>query len=242
MTKQRIMLIAGGSDLAGSEIDGTEDSAYNREHAFGNVLAEKMGYTPINIAVTGATNPTIARSVLEWFDANYNADTMDVFVTVGWTESSRMEVPVNHRCDYRHSNPAIDWFPETMESYLRINFGWPGNDDEKKFIAYYHEFMAKNTTYLEILSINCVLQLQYFFKMHQVPYVMCNTLHMVTSGKHLDFYIKQVDQTRYYEFSNNEGFYWKYKNAGYTNPKAKYWHHDETPHLLHADALYQFLN
>lgn len=236
------MLISGGSDLAGSEIDGTEDSAYNRDHAFGNLLAHQMGYKPVNIAINGATNPTIARSVIEWFDQNYDPFLMDVFVVVGWSESARMEVPVDHRCDYTNSDRATDWYSITSEDYLRINMGWKGNDDERAFIAYYHEFIARNTTYLEVVSANSVLQLQYFFNMHAVPYVMCNTLHMFTPGKHIDFYIKQIDTSRYYQYDNNDGFYWKYKNAGYTNPKAKYWHHGEVPHKLFSEELYQFIS
>ena len=35
--KEKIMLIAGGSDLAGSEIDGSDDSYYNRDNSFGNL-------------------------------------------------------------------------------------------------------------------------------------------------------------------------------------------------------------
>ena len=39
---EKIMLIAGCSHAAGSEIDGTEDSVYNRQHSFGALLAVKM--------------------------------------------------------------------------------------------------------------------------------------------------------------------------------------------------------
>lgn len=38
--KEKIMLVTGCSHAGGSEIDGTEDSAYNREHSFGNVLGK----------------------------------------------------------------------------------------------------------------------------------------------------------------------------------------------------------
>ena len=64
MTKEKIALIAGCSHSAGSEIDGNQDSSYNRDNAFGSVLAKKLGYRPLNISVTGATNSGIARSIL----------------------------------------------------------------------------------------------------------------------------------------------------------------------------------
>ena len=62
------MLIAGCSHAAGSEIDGSEDSQFNRANSFGNVLAEQLGYKPINIAINGSTNSGIARSVIEWYN------------------------------------------------------------------------------------------------------------------------------------------------------------------------------
>jgi hypothetical protein len=40
---------------------------------------------------------------------------------------------------------------------------------------------------------------------------------------------------------NESAFYTKYKNLGYKNDKAKYWHHDEVPHQLYAAELIQFL-
>ena len=237
------MLIAGGSDPAGSEIDGSEDSAYNREHAFGNLLAGKLGYEPINIALNGATNGSIARSVLEWFYENYDPATMKVFVLVGWSESARMEVPVDWKSWYHDSNPAVDWFSKSSEDYLRINMGWKGSiERELEIIKYHQEFMARSGQYLEIQSANLVLQLEYFFKMHKVEYVMCNTLYMFTKDNHIKFYLDKIDSTRYINFDNNdECFYWKYKNAGYTNPKAKYWHHGEEPHVLYSEKLFEFI-
>ena len=40
---------------------------------------------------------------------------------------------------------------------------------------------------------------------------------------------------------NDQSFYTKYKNLGYTNPNAKYWHHDQTPHAMYADELHNFI-
>jgi hypothetical protein len=160
---KKIMLIAGGSDLAGSEIDGTEDSTYNRQHSFGNLLAAKLGYDPVNIATNGPTNSGIARSVLEWFQQNYDASTMDVFVLVGWSESIRVEAPVDWPTPYEMWNGAADWFTTSSRDYLRVNMGWKGTDArELDIIARTQEFMAQNETYLEIYSANLVLQLQYF--------------------------------------------------------------------------------
>lgn len=236
------MLIAGCSHAAGSEIDGSEDSNYNRSKSFGNQLAVALGYEPINIAISGASNPTIARSVLEWFETN-NTDNAEIFVLVSWTESSRMEIPSNNNYDYITGNNSISWFSKTSDDYHRINQGWEGaNAEEKKFIKPYHSFIANNLEYLEILSANYVLQLQYFLQNKSIKYLMCNTMHMFGNCRHLDFYINLIDKTKYLNISSNdEAFYWKYRNLGHNNTKAKYWHHDEAPHKLFAIELYKFI-
>jgi hypothetical protein len=242
--KEKIMLIAGCSHTSGSEINGTEDSVYNRQKSYGNQLAYKMGYRPINIAEPGSTNPTIARSILQWFDENYDSFGMDVFVLVGWTEVTRMECPWNRPSHYEQAAPFNDYFAKTGKYFIRVNMGWAGSDPEEKIlIKEYHEFMAKNEKYLEIHSLNTVLQMQYFFDSKNIDYLMCNTLHMFEPKNiHTSFYLKQIDESKYYNMMDNEqSFYTKYKNLGYTNPKAKYWHHDETPHALYADELHTFI-
>lgn len=240
---KKIMLIAGCSHAAGSEIDGSEDSVYNRNNAFGSVLANKLGFEPVNIASNGATNPTIARSIIEWVNCNYDKDSMEVFVLVAWTESSRVEVPVNRECQYQFANPASPWKSLTENLFLRINQGYTGcNEEEKQFISQYHKFIANNLEYLEILSANLVLQIQYFLKANNIDYVMCNTLHNIKPSKHLKFYLEQIDSKKYLDFDDpDKSFFWYYRNAGYENPKAKYWHHDHIPHTLYAEKLYNFI-
>lgn len=240
---KKIMLVAGCSHAAGAEIDGTQDSIYNRQNSFGNVLSEMMEFVPINIASSASANPTIARLVLEWFSKNYDPLTMEVFVTVAWTESSRMELPSEQGTDYSCANTSADWLSFYDQRYLRINQGWPGGDGyEKRVTPYYQKFIATNLTYLEILSANLVLQLQYYFKSLGVNYLMCNTMHMFTKNNHTEFFLDLIDKNHYVDVDNNDqSFYWKYKNAGYENPKALYWHHSEEPHRLYAEKLYNFV-
>lgn len=241
---KKIMLIAGCSHASGSEIDGTQDSVYNRQHSFGNQLAIKMGYEAVNIASPSSTNHTILRSVIEWFSDQYDSTTMEVFVVVAWTESTRMEIPVEKICWYEQHTPHADWFAISSRHFNRLNQGYEGgNAEEKAMMPYYHKFMATHESYLEIQSANAVLQLQYFFNMHKVGYIMCNTMHMFNAKNlHVNFYLSQIDDTKYMNIRDTDtAFYWKYRNAGYTNPKAMYWHHDETPHSLYATELYNFI-
>lgn len=234
------ILITGCSHAAGSEIDGTADSPFNRSMSFGNKLAELLGREPINIASAGSTNPTIARNVLEWCDRNYQDD---LFVLVCWTESARFELPVIRPTWYELNNPAADWFSNSDRLYLRINQGWSGKGSwEETIIPKYQIFIAENLYFMEILSVNLVLQLQYFFQSKNIKYLMVNTMHMFGNNVHLTPYFKQIDRNRYFHFDNNDqSFYIKYKNAGYTNAKAQYWHHDQTPHELFSKELFNYI-
>ena len=238
------MLIAGCSHTAGSEINGTEDSSFNRQRSYGNVLAGKMGYRPINMAEPGSTNPTIARSVLQWFKENYNPEIMEVFVVIGWTEPTRLEIPYHRKTWYNKMFPHTDCPATSGNDYMRINIGWEGSDPEHKLIIpEYHRFIAKNEKYLEILSVNLVLQIQYFLKSKNIDYVMCNVAHMFDKDNtFLRFYLDLIDSNKYFNMEDNEkSFYTKYKNAGFTNPQAKYFHHGQVPHTLFAGELYNFI-
>ena len=239
--KERLLLIAGCSHAAGSEIDGTEDSVYNRQHSFGNLLAVNLNRKAINIASNAANNQCIARSIIEWFNDHYHSESMDLVVLVAWTESSRIDVPMERTTWHEKWNPASDYVSKTSRDYIRVNLGYKGSGkEEMDVIAGCHQFIANNLTYIEIISANLILQIQYFLKLKQVESIMCNTMHMFTSARQLDFYIDQIDQSCYLDLKDNEqSFYWKYKSAGYVNNKAKYWHHGEEPHSLYAEELYK---
>jgi len=238
------MLIAGGSDPAGSEMDGTEDSIFNRQNSFGNLLANKLGYKPINIAISGSANTGIARSVIEWFDTQYNQYTMDMFVLIGFADSIRMEAPWHRPTWHNKNNPNIDWFSETSVDYMRITPALKKYNDDEDLIEDYQRFMACAENYLQIYSANLVLQLQYFFRSKKVPYLLLNTLYMFDKNSpHLQWYLKQIDINRYINFDNNdESFYTRYANEGYKNELAKYFHHGIEPHKLYANYLFDYIN
>ena len=238
--KERVLLVVGCSNAAGAEIDGSGDSDYNRKNSFGNLLASKLDRRAINIASSGAANQTIARTTIEWINRYYNPDTMDLSVLVAWTESSRVELPLDRETWYEQWDIAGDYISESARDYIRVNFGYKGGyPDEERIIARCQEFMSDNLAYLEIQTANVVLQIQYFLKSLNIPYLMCNTMNMFTDHRQLKSYLCHIDETCYLNLTDNENcFYWKYRNAGYTNPKAKYWHHNEVPHRLYSEDLY----
>jgi hypothetical protein len=241
--KKKIMLIAGCSHTAGSEIDGMEDSQYNRDNSFGNRLAKRLGYEPINIAINGSNNTSIARSILDWTHENYDSKEIELYVLIAWTESTRMEIPSTRMFYYDRSNPYVSFFSQSNNLFLRVGFGSVGFDKwETEQLEHYQKFIANNCAYLEILTLNLILQMQYFLKSENIKYLMCNTMYPIPDTSQNRLYIEKIDKKRYFNFLDKDSsFYWKYKNAGYVNDKAKYWHHNEIPHGLYAEELYQFI-
>jgi hypothetical protein len=240
--KNKILLISGCSHAAGSEIDGTQDSKFNRSKSFGNLLGDKIGYTPVNIASLASNNQCIARTALEWIQENYNPDHMDLTVLLAWTESSRIDIPMNRVTHYEQWNIACDYKSKTADDYIRVNLGYKGSDKEEiDIVAICHQFIVTNPTYVELISANLILQMQYFLKLNQINYIMCNTMHMFGNERQIDFYANQIDQNSYFNLRDNDkSFYWYYKNKGFINNKAQYWHHGEEPHRLFAENLYNF--
>jgi len=238
----KILLIAGGSDPAGSEMDGNEDSLFNRQNSFGNLLANKIGYTPVNIAISGSANTGITRSVLEWFDTEYKPNSK-VFVLIGFADSIRMEAPWHRPTWHNKNNAYADWFSQTSVDYMRITPALQKYNDDEDLIEDYQRFMACAENFLQIYSANLVLQLQYFFNSKKIPYLLLNTLYMFDKNmKQLQWYLKQIDNKRYINFDNNdESFFTRYDKLGFKNNLAKYLHHGIEPHKLYAEYLYKHI-
>lgn len=237
------LLIVGCSHAAGFEITGGMDSDINRSKSFGNQLAELLNREPVNIAIGGASNSTIARNTLEYL--NEVDKKQDMMVLISWTESSRIEVPIVDKRRYQaydQGNMSSSKFLPSNNRHLMINPNHVGKDIWYRIhIPQYQRFIAKNLEYLEIQSANLVLMLQGFFQANGIEYLMCNTMHMFTNRKWIDPYAKNFDLTRYINFIDNDSsFYTKYTNLGFKNPNAIYWHHGEDAHRLYADELFDF--
>lgn len=238
-------MIAGGSDAAGHEIDGNQDSKYNRSKCFGARLTDKnrvfSGYKFENIAIGSSPNSFTFRNTLLWFKERYDPSKMDVFVLLAWADCARMEAPFTiWDTDYFGMNPAADWYSDINSKYLILNAGWePLHEEERKVREPYLNFMVHNDEYLEIQSMHYVLSMQWYLKNLNIPYLFVNTLHMFSpNNEFLDPYHDLVDETRYINYKDNDlSFYTKYKNLGYENPKATYFHHGEDAHLAYSHEL-----
>lgn len=239
------MLIAGCSHAAGFEINGEQDCDYNRQHSFGNILAGKMGLEPVNIAMGSISNPAIVRSVKEYI----NSEEKPKHVLVAFTELTRLDIPSPFDTYYAPMNPSVDWYNGYMDNFLQINSGWHGaNDEEKALIPYWHEYQAKQEKVMWLHAIQLQWGLQQFLQAHNISYTFCNTMDMYPNPNNKDW-VKfctrdwaYIDTDNYMDAQDKDkAFYWYYRNLGYQNTDAEYWHHDETPHALYADKLYNFI-
>jgi len=243
MKKEKILLIAGCSHASGSEIDGKEDSQYNRDHSFGSLVAKKLNRKSINISQVGATNTGISRQVMQWMHNVYDPETMNVNVLVCWTEPTRLEMPSEKERNYQSASSHTAWYEKGSDYFYKVIIGWNGGDEEeKRFTPDLHKFMVNHQPYLEVQTYNLILQIQFMLEAFKVPFMMLNTMPFflddINGVKNL---LPLVDDNKYYQLNNkDEAFYQKYQKLGHVNDKAKYWHHGEEPHKLFADELINF--
>tara|TARA_R110000751_G_scaffold189334_1_gene295393 strand:+ start:400 stop:1137 length:738 start_codon:yes stop_codon:yes gene_type:complete len=233
-----IALIAGCSHSAGFEIDGTEDSAYNRSKSFGSVLSSLLQLTPHNISLGAQSNSSIARSVIDYLES---ADDESVeFVVVGWTEASRIDLPSDIDVGLDGNNPAADSIGEVSRRFLQINAGWDGNTPyERSIMPYWHEYMYHQGNLMSLVTVKEMLLLQQYLYSKGIDYVFCNTMLPYNPNRFTEWYWDLIDDSKC--MWDAEGFWFKYKELGHVNSKAKYWHHDETPHRLWAELLYNHI-
>ena len=99
-------IVAGCSHSAGFEIDGTEDSSYNRSKSYGNVLSTMLKLEPHNISLGAQSNSAIARTVIDYCEHNDDVS----FVVVGWSEMTRISLPSGHDVDHIGSNSTVDTY------------------------------------------------------------------------------------------------------------------------------------
>ena len=228
-------LIAGCSHSAGFEIDGSEDSLSNRSKCFGAQLSTMLTLVPHNISLGAQSNSAIARSVIDYIEKD-TTNSID-FVVVGWTEMTRIDLPSGHDVDHDGSNPAVDTFTTINKRWLQINSGWAGfTDYEKSIMPYWHEFMYNKSDILDLITVKEMLMLQLYLNSKGIDYVFCNTMLPYTPTRYTEWYWNLIDIEKC--MWDDEGFWFKYRELGYYNKKAKYWHHDETPHRLYAEELY----
>ena len=233
-------IIAGCSHTAGFELDGSEDSQYNRDNSWGSQLATMLGMEPINLALGGASNSAISRQVVDYLHRQ-DTEPQNFFAIIGWSECMRMEIPSGWDVDIRENNCSVAQFTDSVLPFLQINAGWQGNTDyEKEIMPYWHKHFVDNEELMELDSIKTALATQWYLESKRIPYIMCNTMWNWKLNRYTSSYVDLVHKTRYFQYGNNsECFYYKYLEQYGENPLAQYGHLGVEAHTEQAKRLYK---
>ena len=153
-----------------------------------DVLANEYDLELINIAMGGRGNDRISFTTKLWFEQKGYRDT---FAVIGWSSSFRNDYVTNDGWKKgRIPDMSLTWRTwKTTENlkFVQSNSGWD----------------IENHTYMRFLDH--VLDLQNYFKLNKIPYVMFNALPQLINNDVSDFKIlfNKIDQKRFYKIETS---------------------------------------
>jgi len=152
------------------------------------ILAEEYGYQLHNLAMGGRGNDRVSFTTKLWFHQN---GTEGVFAVIGFSSS--------HRHDYLTNDGWKKGRIANMESTWRT---WKTGDNLKFITAQKGWDLDQQA---EMRYLDHVLDLQNFFRLHGIPYVMYIALsnRVKTKNKDLDTYVNMIDHDRFFKFDTS---------------------------------------
>lgn len=153
------------------------------------ILAEEMDCELFNIAMGGRGNDRISFTTKLWFEQNENMK--DVFAVIGWTSAHRMDYVTNDGWK-KGRIPGMDMTWRTWKIVDQIKFvkSCPGWDVDQNG---------------SMRLVDHVLDLQNFFKLKKIPYVMFNALppEWFRNIKDIDTMFNSIDRSRYFQIESS---------------------------------------
>jgi len=188
------------------------------------ILAEQYNMELHNLAMGGRGNDRISFTTKLWFQQN---TAEDVFAVIGWTST--------HRHDYLTNDGWKKGRIANMESTWRT---WKTGDN-LKFISRQQGWDIDQQGQMRFLDH--VLDLQNFFKLHQIPYVMYNSLPntITTSNTDLETLKRSIDIKRFFEFDSSQ-YEFVNKNKLIVSPKDP--HPSKEGHEQWAEQLKEHID
>ena len=148
------------------------------------ILAEDYNLQLFNLAMGGRGNERVSFTTKLWFEQNGYKDT---FAVIGWSSMMRNDYVTNDGWKKgRIPNMDLTWrswkVTDNFE-FIKDQAGW---DLENTLIMKY---------------LDNVLDLQNYFKLNKIPYVMYNALPNYSSSKSNDFktFSKAIDMKRFFK-------------------------------------------
>ncbi len=152
------------------------------------LLAEMYGMELYNLAMGGRGNDRISFTTKLWFQQNTR---QDIFVVIGWSSTHRHDYLTNDGWKKgRIPNMESTWRTWKTADNLKFISGQPGWDIDQQG---------------EMRFIDHVLDLQNFFKLKEIPYVMYNSLpNTITSNnKDLRTMRNSINKDRFFNFNTS---------------------------------------
>ena len=152
------------------------------------ILAEQYNLQLFNLAMGGRGNDRISFTTKLWFEQNGYKDT---FAVIGWSSPFRNDYVTNkEKKKGRIPNMELTWRTWKVADQLRFvnsNLGWDIDD----------------TATMNFLDH--VFDLQTYFKLNKIPYVMYNALPNAIDLNNNDFskMVKSLDEKRFFKLNSN---------------------------------------
>lgn len=230
------LVAIGCSHMAGCELDGQNtDSYYNRQNCFAARVAAKLGYSYLNLAVSGGSNQFVHRKVVEFVTTHARHDEQYFFL-IGWTTSGRMELRYTDSDNYVYHAYANlhdeKYFPFTVGTGKNIIL-----DDKMKKLTKFVDILFEDTL-KETETATLAWSTQEILKHNNHRYYMINTCNSIKRTQHNHGIVDKLDTNFFYnpEDINSSYFYYCINKFGFKK-YSEYWHHYEPAHIKYSDFL-----
>ena len=199
------LICNGCSHTAGAELEyPRQGDCY--EKAWGKHLADKLGATYHNLAMSGASNHRILRTT---YDSLYKliaegVSAKDLFFVIMWPGTHRTEIHFDGKFDFNYDNK---WLPLIV-----------GNDDQykkyfpKKLYEYYRAWAVFTTQEASLIEhYNAVLNLQNLFLRYKIKFLFINAVEIpCTEDFKYNPYTIHIKKHNYIGFDNRDEVYTTY--------------------------------
>ena len=148
------------------------------------ILAEQYNLQLFNLAMGGRGNDRISFTTKLWFEQNGSSNT---FAVIGWSSPFRNDYVTNDGWKKgRIPNMDLTWRTWKVSDQLR-------------FVNSNHGWDIDNTATMKFLDH--VFDLQTYFKLNKIPYVMYNALSNAVNLNNSDFnkIVKSLDEKRFFK-------------------------------------------
>ena len=233
---------------AGCSFSECFSAEYPNKKTWPYFVSESLQYQSVHTAIGGNGNGLIARNLIYTLTKLLeNQDSTKILVGVAWSSSDRFEFYhndaafANNEVLQPQPNP-VGFVADSDKKWYRINAN-SDNSYGKIFHQYFHDDCA-----LLINTIEHILRIQWFLKLHNVSYFMTAATDQSIdraqiNHPEIDYLYKQIDFSRWLPVSsvqnwcrNHSGLPWPKNTGGHPSEQQqqKFAEHVIIPFIQHG--------